>query len=240
MSTENKKPVAVVDDLEDQIEEQEPIEVVLAPMDKSAQQQRAAPGDRANAGGSGAGASTKNRDLRSVKVPHHRFSPIKEKWMNIYTPLVEQCKLEVRMNLKTRSIDIRASKQTPDKSYLQKAEDFVRAVVLGFDVEDAMALLRLDDIYLDGFEVKDVRTLAGDNLSRCIGRMSGTHGRTKYAIENVTRTRIVIADTHLHIMGHVQNIRVAKDALVDLIRGSPGAKVVVKVRRIMNRINESI
>ena len=169
---------------------------------------------------------------------HLQILYIKEKWMLIYTPIVEQCKLEVRMNLKSRSIDIRICKETIDAGLLQKAEDFVRAIVLGFEVEDALALIRLDDIYLDGFEVKDVKTLAGDNMSRCIGRMSGTHGRTKYTIENVTRTRVVIADTHLHIMGHVQNIRVAKDALVDLIRGSPGAKVVAKIRRVMNRVNE--
>ena len=211
----------------------EPIDVVLLPM-----QQRAAPGDRQQANAKGAKGSKAGGPTRSVKVPHHRFTPVKEKWMQIYTPIVEQCKLEVRMNLKSRSIDIRICKETVDAGLLQKAEDFVRAIVLGFEVEDALALIRLDDIYLDGFEVKDVKTLAGDNMSRCIGRMSGTHGRTKYTIENVTRTRVVIADTHLHIMGHVQNIRVAKDALVDLIRGSPGAKVVAKIRRVMNRVNE--
>ena len=179
-------------------------------------------------------------EVRSVRVPFHRFSPIKQKWPLIYTPIVEQCKLEVRMNLKTRSIDIRAGPHTIDDGALQKAEDFLKAVVIGFEINDALALIRLDDIYLDGFEVKDVKTLKGDNLSRCIGRMSGSHGKIKFAIENVTRTRIVIADTHLHLMGQVQNIRMAKTALVDLIRGSPGAKVVSKVRRLMLRVNDSI
>ena len=159
--------------------------------------------------------------------------------MEIYTPLVEQCHLEVRMNLKNRSVEIRSNKETPDKGMLTKAEDFVTAFVMGFEVSDAIALLRLDDVFLDSFEVKDVKTLEGDSLSRCIGRMSGTHGKTKFTIENLTRTRMVIADTHIHILGSFQNTKIARDAMVDLVRGSPATKVYAKLRGVMNRVNDT-
>ncbi|KAG5492775.1 hypothetical protein JKF63_01355 [Porcisia hertigi] len=191
-----------------------------------------------------------SREMRSIKIPHHRFPPLKKVWMEVYTPIVEQCKLEIRMNLKSRSVDLRTSPTTTtaegeqgvaaSKVMLQKAEDFVKAVIAGFDVRDAVALLRMDDVYIEGFEIKDVRAnLQGDNLSRCIGRISGSHGKTKYTIENVTRTRIVVADTKIWIMGTTQNIRVARDAICDLIRGSPAAKVYTRIRAVMNRVNNA-
>jgi len=61
----------------------------------------------------------------------------------------------------------------------------------------------------------------------------------KFSIENASRTRIVLADTYVisgfppremdhkliyrnvHILGSVQNIKIARDAVVSLILGSP-------------------
>ena len=176
---------------------------------------------------------------RKVNVPAHRFSPLKEHWMALYTPVTKQMKIDMRMNLKLRKVELKTTDKTDDESALQKSADFIQAFVLGFEIQDAVALLRLDDLYLECFEMKDVKqTLRGEHMSRGIGRLAGKSGKTKYTIENATRTRIVIADQHIRILGSFQNIKVARDALCALIMGSPPGKVYSRLRTVTARLAE--
>ena len=36
------------------------------------------------------------------------------------------------------------------------------------------------------------------------------NGKTKFSVENATKTRVVLADTRIHILGSYQNIRVCR------------------------------
>lgn len=181
-------------------------------------------------------ASGGRDELRSVRVPAHRYTPLKEGWEAIVRPIVDHMKLQVRMNTRSRAVEIKTSPYTSDVGALQKAEDFIRAFLLGFDLKDAIALLRLDDLFVESFEVTDVKMLKGDHLSRAIGRIAGLGGKTKYAIENATRVRIVVADQKVHILGSFSNIQVARDAVCALILGSPPGKVYNQMRQVAARV----
>ena len=45
----------------------------------------------------------------------------------------------------------------PFASLTQRHSDLLNA---GFEIRDAIALLRLDDLYVEGFEIKDVKVRA--------------------------------------------------------------------------------
>lgn len=71
-----------------------------------------------------------------------------------------------------------------------------------------------------------------------VGRIAGQDGKTRFAIENATRTRIVVADTRIHLLGSYANIRVARNAICDLILGAPPGKVYNNMRNVAKRMNE--
>lgn len=175
-------------------------------------------------------------ETRKVMVPQHRMSPLKGSWPNIYPPLVQHLKLQVRMMPHKRTIEMRTSKHTTDSGALQKGEDFVMAFCLGFEVDDAIALLRLDDLYIETFEVKDVKMLGGEHLGRAIGRIAGKDGKTKFAIENASKTRVSLEGQTVHILGGFKNIHIAREAVVSLILGSPPSKVYGNLRTISARM----
>ena len=122
---------------------------------------------------------------------------------------------------------------------MRKCEDFLKAFMCGFELQDSIAMLRLEDLYLETFLIKDVKAnLHGDHLSRCIGRICGEKGKTKNAIENATRTRIIVQDQKIHILGSNSNVQLARNAICSLILGAPQGKVYSKLRIIGKKVNE--
>ena len=129
-------------------------------------------------------------EFRRVPVPPHRYSPLRKDWMQIYTPIVEHLKLDVRMNPRNRSVEIKSSVHTEDIDTLQKAADFVRAYILGFDVVDAVALLRVEDLYVDTFQVTCVCCPALAALAHpCLPCAHSTPPRFSIACSHVARPR---------------------------------------------------
>ena len=46
-------------------------------------------------------------EIRRIPVPPHRYGPLKEKWLSIYTPVVEQLHLQMRFELRSRNVEIK-------------------------------------------------------------------------------------------------------------------------------------
>merc|ERR1740117_92374 len=81
--------------------------------------------------------------LRRVQVPSHRMTPLKNCWIELTTPIVKHLKLQIRMNVKRKAVEIKTSPQTVDPGAIQKAADFVKAILFGFEMKDAIAVIRM-------------------------------------------------------------------------------------------------
>jgi RNA-binding protein PNO1 len=178
------------------------------------------------------------KEYRKIMVPGNKLKSLKENWPTIVKAIIEHMKLEIRMNPKLRCIELRTSENTTNTSAMQRSEDFLKAYLCGFSLNDAIALLRLEDLYFETFDIKDVKSLKGDHLSRCIGRICGEKGKTKNAIENSTRTRVIVEGHKISLLGAHVNVGMARNAICSLILGSQPGKVYSQLRIMGKKLNE--
>ncbi|CAL8083827.1 unnamed protein product [Calicophoron daubneyi] len=182
-------------------------------------------------------------EVRTLIVPTCRRTPIRNVWASMVEVLTKQLKLMVCMSTRKKSwkIFLKASPETKDPTHLQKGYEFLNAFLKGFKYEDALAVVRINGIYAESFHIMDVKqTLKGDHMARAIGRICGAKGRIRMCVENATRTRIIVADETISILGSNERIAVARRAICDLILGAPPNKIFGKIRAHANRLDASL
>ncbi len=175
---------------------------------------------------------------RSIAIPQYRYNRIKENWVKIYTAIVEYGKLQIRYNKNTKSIDLRTSEHTADNTYLERSVNFIQALVEGFRMDDAMSILKYKDVFIETFNVGDVRKMKNSHLQRAIGRIIGRNGKTKEIIENSSRVKFILFEQRIVILGCPENIRIAKDAIGRLIQGSEPNSIFNRLSVISTKLKE--
>ncbi|KAK1349517.1 hypothetical protein CWI38_0387p0030 [Hamiltosporidium tvaerminnensis] len=179
-----------------------------------------------------------SQEIKSVKIPFYKHNLIKKEWFKIYTPIVNHCYLQLRMNLATHSIDLRATPHTKDLSVLTRVEQYINSIIIGFNPEDIVDMLSDSNIYYDSFNFSEVKTLKNEHLPRAIGRVVGREGKTKKAIELATKTKILVMDSNVHIIGRSEGIEIAKDSICRLIMGSQPGKIYNRLRIISSKLKD--
>ncbi|WUR02270.1 RNA-binding protein PNO1 (PNO1) [Vairimorpha necatrix] len=176
---------------------------------------------------------------RSIDVPNYRMMFYKTEWLKIYTPIVELAKIQIRMNFIKKQIDIRTCDLTEDTSFLNRTEQFLKAINLGFSIEDSLSILKFADVFLDNFNIHEVKILKNLHIERAIGRMIGRDGKTKTTIESLSRCKSLIKDANIFLLGPIENTRIAKDSYCRLIMGSQPGTIYNRLRNIRTKIKDT-
>lgn len=127
-------------------------------------------------------------------------------------------KLDVKIDVDSISGDIGLASSNSDPSLLFRARDIVLAVGRGFSPEKSFRLLN-EDLNLYIIDLRELFRSVSD-IQRVKSRIIGRGGKTRQIIEEETMTNISIYGHTISIIGDVEHIDVAKEAVEMLIKGA--------------------
>jgi ribosomal RNA assembly protein len=131
-------------------------------------------------------------------------------------------RLSVKLEIDSEAGDVSLSlsEKATDPSMLFRAKDVVTALGRGFSPEHAFRLVRDEDAV---FELIDLRTVFGKSeadLKRVKGRIIGMNGKTRRIIEELTDASVAVYGHTVGIIGALDQVGIAREAIEMLVRGS--------------------
>jgi ribosomal RNA assembly protein len=106
-----------------------------------------------------------------------------------------------------------------DGVILYTTKDIIKAIARGFNPKTALLLLKQDY----AFEMIDMKVIAGkskNTMERLKGRVIGKGGKSREEIERLTNCYISIYGKTIGIIGELQQVSIAREAVAMLLQGS--------------------
>ncbi|MEM4755884.1 MAG: KH domain-containing protein [Candidatus Woesearchaeota archaeon] len=155
----------------------------------------------------------------SLKIPKERIAVVIGKQGQEKKQLETQLNVNLKIDSQEGDIEITAT----DGLLLFTAKEVIHAIGRGFNPDIALQLTKQDF----GFEQISLNDyVRGKNhLVRIRSRIIGREGKARENIEQLTETNISIYGKTICVIGRIDQVLLAKQAIVSLIQGSPHANV---------------
>ena len=105
-----------------------------------------------------------------------------------------------------------------------QARDVLTAVARGFSPQRAFSLLE-ENRYLEVIDISEYAGRSDNVIRRLKGRVIGEAGKSRRAIEQMTGAHVSVYGRTVALIGTPEQLRVAREAVVMLLRGSPHSLV---------------
>ena len=121
---------------------------------------------------------------------------------------------------------------------LFSAREVIKAIGRGFNPEICLKLLNPDY----SFEILDIGeyTKSKKSLIRLKGRVIGQDGKTRRIIEEITEAHLSVYGKTISIIGTSERVAVARQAVENLLRGSPHKAVYQWLERQRRKIKAGL
>ena len=107
----------------------------------------------------------------------------------------------------------------------------IKAVGRGFNPQIALSLLK-DENSMEIINIKEFSGKSKNDLIRVRSRLIGKQGKARRMLEKLTGVDIVVYGKTVALVGEINNIDIAKQAVENLVRGSTHGNVYRFIQRI--------
>jgi len=155
-----------------------------------------------------------------LKIPKERVGVLIGPEGKTKKSIEEKLSVELQIDSEAGGVTLMLAEKVDDPSLLFKAKDVVTAIGRGFSPEHAFRLIYDEEIMLD---VIDLRTIFGrseSDIRRVKGRIIGMNGKTRRIIEELTDTNVAVYGHTVSMIGNVEQVQAAREAIQMLISGS--------------------
>jgi len=132
----------------------------------------------------------------------------------------EKLKVELEIDSDAGDVNLSVAENADDPSTLFKAKDLITAIGRGFSPEHAFRLVRDEEAMLDVIDLRSVFGKSEADIKRVQGRIIGMNGKTRRIIEELTDTNVSVYGHTVGMIGTMEQIQIAREAIEMLIKGS--------------------
>ena len=155
-----------------------------------------------------------------LKIPKERVGVLIGPEGKTKKHIEEKLRVELQIDSETGDIIIALAEKADDPSTLFKAKDLVTAIGRGFSPEHAFRLVRDEEAMLDLIDLRSVFGKSDADIKRVQGRIIGMNGKTRQIIEELTDTSVSVYGHTVGIIGTVEQVQIAREAIEMLVKGS--------------------
>lgn len=128
--------------------------------------------------------------------------------------------VELEIESETGGVRVTLTENTEDPSLLFKAKDVINAIGRGFSPDLAFRLIRDEEAFLNIIDLRAIFGRSESDIKRVKGRIIGMDGKTRRIIEELTETSVCVYGHTVGLIGDIEQVQAAREAIQMLIRGS--------------------
>ncbi|ADP77096.1 KH domain protein [Methanothermus fervidus DSM 2088] len=154
-----------------------------------------------------------------IRIPRERIGVLIGKNGSTKKHIENSTQTKLEIDSESGMVTIIPKSESIDPMYVLKARDIVRAIGRGFSPEVALRLLN-EDVMLDVIDISDYVGRSKKAIRRQKGRIIGKDGKTRQIIENMTGANISVYGKTVALIGDLEEIRIAREAVEMLLEGA--------------------